>query len=430
MAYQSPPGYPPSQPGGYAPPPSGYGYGPPSGYGQTPYGQYGQPVGPATHPFATTALVLGLVACFSTVLTGAPAILFGYKAIKAIEAEPHRFDGKGMATTGVVFGWIGCGLFSVLLGRVLGYTSVAGGVGAVVLGLTAGGMVIVLARKRSWAALRASAFASSPALLLVGGTWGMLGAHADAAWKDAVCQQHRDDAKSQIAAQNFAAARAAVASARAACPESEDAKLADLDLTVGQAEQASQKAAADRAASEMAAAAAAKEKEAVETFPQKRLDIVAISKRASDETNVGEWFAAQADLSKAEAELSGFGGTSVATTKEWADLSAKLDALDKRLQSHRGRVADQEGPTAGSEPSGNQGLLSAAFAKYECSDGAAFADILKLGNQPAPCGAPSTLVACDAAEGKDTAVSDMRAAGCTRAGGSTRQSFYCCPRAP
>jgi hypothetical protein len=115
-----------------------------------------------------------------------------------------------------------------------------------------------------------------------------------------------------------------------------------LDRKIVQDEEASKKADADRVAAETAAALTAKEREAVETFPQKRLEILAAYKRASDETNVGEWFAAQADLAKVESGLSSFRGTSVASTKEWMDLNAKTDALQERLQVQLGRIEDQE----------------------------------------------------------------------------------------
>ncbi|HEX7602768.1 MAG TPA: hypothetical protein VF316_14230, partial [Polyangiaceae bacterium] len=71
-----------------------------------------------------------------------------------------------------------------------------------------------------------------------------------------------------------------------------------------------------------------------------------------------------------------------------------------------------------------------AFKKYACSDGSAFAETLKLGNDAAPCTAPLKLVACDKAEGNDDAPGEMASAGCSRARGSTRQSFYCCPTLP
>lgn len=96
------------------------GYGDPSAYGQQPYGAYGQQPGYGygapqvqSHPNATTAMVLGLVGLIGSFICGITIFLspfawwLGSKARKEIDAEPQRYSGREMATTGYVTGIIG-----------------------------------------------------------------------------------------------------------------------------------------------------------------------------------------------------------------------------------------------------------------------------------------------------------------------------------
>ncbi|HET9873421.1 MAG TPA: DUF4190 domain-containing protein [Propionibacteriaceae bacterium] len=69
------------------------------------YGPYGVP--PSNHPQATVALVLGVVGLTLCPLLGPGALIVGNKARKAIDAEPYRFTGRGMATAGIVLGVVG-----------------------------------------------------------------------------------------------------------------------------------------------------------------------------------------------------------------------------------------------------------------------------------------------------------------------------------
>ncbi|MDC7122407.1 DUF4190 domain-containing protein [Cellulomonas fimi] len=83
-------------PGGYAP---GYGY----GYGYAPGGYYPK------NSYAVWSLVLGILSLVSCgFLTGVPAIIVGNNAKKA--AAVGEADNPGMATAGVVLGWIGTAL--------------------------------------------------------------------------------------------------------------------------------------------------------------------------------------------------------------------------------------------------------------------------------------------------------------------------------
>lgn len=137
--YGGPPpgGYGGPPPGGYGAPPGGYGPpGSPPGYGgmppQSPYiapapgyspmqqvPAVGMPQGQTTHTLAVISLVCSIVACipFGPII----AIVTGFLARSAIQREPERYTGAGMALAGIIIGfaWIAIGvlwfLFAVLL---------------------------------------------------------------------------------------------------------------------------------------------------------------------------------------------------------------------------------------------------------------------------------------------------------------------------
>ena len=117
---QQPPG-----PPGYPAP----GYGPPTGWQQpAPPGYYAGP--PAyrvpDHPEATKALVVGIIAllggftCYLPLLLGPWAWVVGRRAVKEIDAQPGRYEGRGQALAGYVMGVVA----TVLL--VLGLLALAG----------------------------------------------------------------------------------------------------------------------------------------------------------------------------------------------------------------------------------------------------------------------------------------------------------------
>ena len=107
-----PSGYPPS---GYPPPgypPPGY---PPPGYTQAGYPQPGYPPTgyapgygerPTTNGFAVASLVLSLVGWLPCGIGSVLAIVFGFIAREQIKRNPGREHGSGMATAGIVIGFV------------------------------------------------------------------------------------------------------------------------------------------------------------------------------------------------------------------------------------------------------------------------------------------------------------------------------------
>jgi hypothetical protein len=100
-----------SQSGSPPPPP------PPPAY--PPHGVAGQVQYTAsTNGFAVAALVLGIlgpVACVAWIL----ALVFGYVGRNQIDASGGRQVGRGMATAGIVLGWVWGGLVVAYIGAVV-----------------------------------------------------------------------------------------------------------------------------------------------------------------------------------------------------------------------------------------------------------------------------------------------------------------------
>ena len=61
-------------------------------------------------PGAVAALVCGLIGMFVCGLVGIPAIVMGGKAKREIRDSGGYYDGDGLATAGLVLGWISVGL--------------------------------------------------------------------------------------------------------------------------------------------------------------------------------------------------------------------------------------------------------------------------------------------------------------------------------
>src|SRR5215217_5212754 len=105
-----PAGYSAAPYGGYAPAPQGTPFGQPNGAVPPPYGQpygYGYPYVPPqrTNGLAIASMVLGILWLYwiGSIL----ALVFGYIAKNQIRERGE--SGGGMATAGIVLGWIGVG---------------------------------------------------------------------------------------------------------------------------------------------------------------------------------------------------------------------------------------------------------------------------------------------------------------------------------
>jgi hypothetical protein len=102
----SPPPFPPSSPP--LPPPPGAGP-PPPGFGYPAYAP-----APSQNANAIIALVLGILGLTSCyILTGIPALVLGYKARREIDDSGGRQAGRGLATAGIVLGWVSVGLTAI-----------------------------------------------------------------------------------------------------------------------------------------------------------------------------------------------------------------------------------------------------------------------------------------------------------------------------
>ncbi|MGY1826785.1 DUF4190 domain-containing protein [Blastococcus sp. SYSU DS0541] len=111
-------GPPPSGGGSYGPPafapygqPGPYGPPYPGPYGQPPYGGYPYAPPQCTNGMAIASLVLGILWLYwiGSIL----ALVFGYLAKRQIQERGEA--GGGMATAGIVLGWIGVGFFALFV---------------------------------------------------------------------------------------------------------------------------------------------------------------------------------------------------------------------------------------------------------------------------------------------------------------------------
>src|SRR5216684_260375 len=65
---------------------------------------------------AILGLVFGILSLAGIgILASIPAIILGHVARKNIRASGGRLSGQGMATAGMVLGWISCGLFIMIV---------------------------------------------------------------------------------------------------------------------------------------------------------------------------------------------------------------------------------------------------------------------------------------------------------------------------
>ena len=81
----------------------------PPAYPPPPYMTPAYQPAPSTHTMAIVSLIFGLLglAGFCPGLGSLIALVAGYSAQGAIRAEPQRYGGGGLATGGIILGWIG-----------------------------------------------------------------------------------------------------------------------------------------------------------------------------------------------------------------------------------------------------------------------------------------------------------------------------------
>ena len=105
------PAPPAQQPGSYPPPPPPHAY----GYG---YPGYGYPVARRTNGLAIASMVVSIASLFMCWgLTGIVGALMGHAARKQINQRGE--DGAGLATAGIIVGWIGTGISVLAIGFVI-----------------------------------------------------------------------------------------------------------------------------------------------------------------------------------------------------------------------------------------------------------------------------------------------------------------------
>ena len=70
------------------------------------------PARTGTNGFAVASMVIGIVQFMFCLLVIGPilALVFGYKGRREIDGSGGRQTGRGMATAGIVLGWVGAGL--------------------------------------------------------------------------------------------------------------------------------------------------------------------------------------------------------------------------------------------------------------------------------------------------------------------------------
>jgi Domain of unknown function (DUF4190) len=80
---------------------------------------------PATNGKAVASLVLGILCLYG--IGSILALIFGFMARKEIDASGGAQTGRGMATAGIVLGFIGIGIMVLLLAVIVFSTPTSGG---------------------------------------------------------------------------------------------------------------------------------------------------------------------------------------------------------------------------------------------------------------------------------------------------------------
>jgi ABC-type dipeptide/oligopeptide/nickel transport system permease component len=112
--------YPPYAPGAAYPPPPPTDYPAYPGYGVQPYGvsypYYAGPVAPSTNGFAIASLILSISGFVLLGIVGSIlGVIFGHVAQGQIKKAVPREEGHGLATAGIIMGYIGIGVNILIL---------------------------------------------------------------------------------------------------------------------------------------------------------------------------------------------------------------------------------------------------------------------------------------------------------------------------
>jgi tRNA_anti-like len=204
------------------------------------------------------------------------------------------------------------------------------------------------------------------AVLILGGGLGLSRSHA----RGAECRQHvefftsikQEQSTIPQAKEDQTLARWAseAEAGHQACLEAgQDADAADMLSLSGEIDkQREALGAAERRAAQAAQAEAQRvavvkrEAEAVATFPSRSEGIVNVLKAAAVEAAQSKWEEAGVDLDRAQHILDEFRETSVASSKDWADLAAKIANQRKRIQPQLDRINAQKAQAAEDKANG------------------------------------------------------------------------------
>lgn len=72
-----------------------------------------------THTLAVLSLAFGLLAWFGLPVVGAVvAVVTGHVALNEIRRAPDAYEGRGMALTGVILGWLNLALSALIVAAI------------------------------------------------------------------------------------------------------------------------------------------------------------------------------------------------------------------------------------------------------------------------------------------------------------------------
>jgi hypothetical protein len=72
-----------------------------------------------THTLAVLSLAFGLLAWFGLPVVGAVvAVVTGHVALNEIRRAPDAYEGRGMALTGIILGWLNLALSAMIVAAI------------------------------------------------------------------------------------------------------------------------------------------------------------------------------------------------------------------------------------------------------------------------------------------------------------------------